>query len=197
MNARVIVIGGSAGGLEALLAILSTLPATHTTPIVVVLHLAPNAPSLLPALLERATSLRVIEIEDKQPLIPRTIHVAPANYHVLLERDATLALSVDRPVNFSRPSIDVSFESAAQAFGPAVIGILLSGANDDGAQGLWQIAEAGGLAVVQDPVTARQPAMPRAAIEVLRTRAHVIPLGNIAAALTGFDHDPRVQEHAG
>jgi two-component system chemotaxis response regulator CheB len=197
MSARVIVIGGSAGALEVLLAILPTLPATRTTPIVIVLHLAPTPPSLVPALLERATALRVIEVEDKQPLLPGTIHVAPANYHVLFERDATLALSVDEAVNFSRPSIDVSFESVARAFGPGAIGILLSGANDDGAVGLWHIAEAGGLAVVQDPATARQPIMPRAAIHLLRTRARVAAPGNIAAILAGSEDGPGVQEQAG
>ena len=197
IDPRVIVIGGSAGALDGLLEILPVLPATLATPIVVVIHLAPNAPTLVPALLERATARQVLEIEDKQPLVPFAVHVAPANYHVLFERDATLALSVDAPVNFSRPSIDVAFESAALAFGGAVAGILLSGANEDGANGLWQIAEAGGLAIVQDPGTARHDVMPRAAIGQLRMRARVLAPGNIAAVLGGLNIGNRVQEHAG
>jgi two-component system chemotaxis response regulator CheB len=159
----VLVIGGSAGALEPLLAVLPGLPSSFAIPIVVVLHVAPNHPSLLPALLGRACARPVYEIEDKQVLLPGAIHVAPSNYHVLLERDRTLALSVDAPVQFSRPSIDVLFESAADAFGRAVAGIVLSGANEDGARGLRRIVEAGGLAGIQDPAAAVHPEMPAAA----------------------------------
>jgi len=159
----VIVIGGSAGALEPLLALLPALPGGLAIPIVVVLHVAPNHPSLLPVLLARACARPVWEIEDKQVLQPGAIHVAPSNYHVLLERDRTLALSVDAPVQFSRPSIDVLFESAADAFGRAVAGIVLSGANEDGARGLRRIVDAGGLGGIQDPATAAHAEMPAAA----------------------------------
>jgi two-component system chemotaxis response regulator CheB len=182
---RVIVIGGSAGALDGLAVIFAALPTTFAVPVVVVVHLAPNPPNLVPSALGRTTSLRVVEIEDKQPLAAASVHVAPANYHVLIERDATLALSIDEPVHFSRPSIDVLFESAAAAFGPAVVGVLLSGANEDGALGLWHIAEAGGVAIVQDPTTARHAIMPSAAVAQLHSRARVLPAGQIADYLAG------------
>ncbi len=193
---RIIVIGGSAGALDGLMTILAALPATFEIPIVVVVHLSPNQPSLVPGVLERATALHVVEIEDKQPLVAATVHVAPANYHVLVERDATLALSVDEPVHFSRPSLDVLFESAARAFGDAVVGIVLSGANEDGALGLWHVADAGGLAMIQD-ATARHSIMPNAAIAHLGTRARVLSPAKLAACLAGFHVEARVQEHAG
>jgi two-component system, chemotaxis family, protein-glutamate methylesterase/glutaminase len=193
---RVILIGGSAGALDALLEILPALPARFAIPVVVVVHLAPNFASLVPTLLERATSLRVVEIEDKQPLMRATIHVAPPNYHVLLERDGTLALSVDDPVHFSRPSIDVMFESAA-AFGRNVTAVLLSGANEDGASGLRRIVEAGGLAFVQDPSTARHAVMPAAGIAELRGRGRVLPARQTEENLTTLVGDNAVTEHAG
>ncbi|HEX4449346.1 MAG TPA: chemotaxis protein CheB [Kofleriaceae bacterium] len=193
---RVIVIGGSAGALDTLLAILPALPARFAIPVVVVVHLAPNSASLVPALLERATSLHVVEIEDKQPLMRATIHVAPPNYHVLLERDGTLALSIDELVHFSRPSIDVVFESAARAFGGDVVAVLLSGANEDGASGLRRIVEAGGLAFVQDPSTAHHAIMPAAGIAELRGRGRILVPGRIAECLTGLVGDYAVAEHA-
>jgi two-component system, chemotaxis family, protein-glutamate methylesterase/glutaminase len=193
---RVILIGGSAGALDALLAILPALPPRFGVPVVVVVHLVPNSASLVPTLLERATSLRVLEIEDKQPLMRATIHVAPPNYHVLLERDGTLALSIDEPVHFSRPSIDVMFESAARAFGSAVVAVLLSGANRDGASGLRRIVEAGGLAFVQDPSTAHHAIMPAAGIAELRGRGRVLPAARIAECLTALVGDHAVAEHA-
>ncbi|MEO7734280.1 MAG: chemotaxis protein CheB [Kofleriaceae bacterium] len=162
-HTEVIVIGGSAGALEALLAILPALPSSLAIPVVVVLHLAPNHPSLLPSLLGRVCGRPVREVEDKQVLEAGAIHVAPPNYHVLLERAHTLALSVDAPVQFSRPSIDVLFESAADAFGRAAAGIVLSGANEDGARGLRCIVDAGGRAAIQSPATAAHAEMPAAA----------------------------------
>jgi two-component system chemotaxis response regulator CheB len=160
---EVIVIGGSAGSLEALLAILPALPSSLAIPIVIVLHVAPNHHSLLPELLGRVCARPVREIEDKVRLEPRMIHIAPPNYHVLLERDGALSLSVDPPVHFSRPAIDVLFDSAADTFGPSAAAILLSGANEDGALGLVRIVDAGGVAAIQDPATASHPEMPAAA----------------------------------
>jgi two-component system, chemotaxis family, protein-glutamate methylesterase/glutaminase len=192
----VILIGGSAGALEGLLAILPALPDAFAIPIVVVLHLAPTQPNLVPELLQRATRRRVAEIDDKQPLRGDTVHVAPANYHVLIERDRTLSLSVDELVHFSRPSIDVLFESAAVALHAGVAGILLSGANEDGATGLERIADAGGLAVIQDPATSRHSTMPSIGVVRLRGRAHVLPVGNIAAFLAGLDSAEARMEHA-
>ncbi|MBZ0231460.1 MAG: chemotaxis protein CheB, partial [Deltaproteobacteria bacterium] len=132
---QLLVVGGSAGALEPLLAIVGALPPALETPIAVLLHLSPRQPSLLPQLLGHVTSRRVREAEDKEPLAPGTIYVAPPDYHLLVERAGTLALSVDPPVNFSRPSIDVLFESAADAFGPGVAALVLSGSNHDGDAG--------------------------------------------------------------
>ena len=176
----VIVFGGSAGALDALLAILPALPQACTTPIVVVLHLPVGQPSLVPVLLARACQRPVVEVEDKQAIRAATIYVAPPNYHVLLERSRTLALSVDPPVQFSRPSIDVLFESAADSCGPAVVGVLLSGANDDGSRGLARIAQAGGRALIQDPATAPHPTMPAAGVRLLGHAAQVASVAGLA-----------------
>lgn len=185
-DTELIVIGGSAGALEALLAVLPALPASLTTPIVVAMHLAPNHQSLLPELLGRACARPVREIEDKVRLEPRMIHVAPANYHVLVERDRCLSLSVDPPVHFSRPSIDVLFESAADTIGRGTAGVLLSGANEDGAYGLRRILDAGGLAAVQDPATAAHPEMPAAAMRLAGGRARVLDVPGLIDFCSGL-----------
>lgn len=161
---RVIVIGGSAGALDALVEILSGIPGELDVPVAVVVHLTPRRPSLMPEVVARFTGRRVCEPEDKQALEPRTIYVAPPNYHMLLERSGHIALSVDEPVHFSRPSIDVLFESAAAAFGPEVAGVVLSGTNEDGADGLHRIHLEGGTAIVQSPDAATYPLMPAAAL---------------------------------
>lgn len=159
-----IVIGGSAGALEALGALLPALPADLAAPVLLVLHLPARRPSLLGEVLAARTRLRVKEAEDKEPLAPGTLYLACPDYHLLVERDRRLALSVDDPVHFSRPSIDVLFESAADAFGPALVGVLLSGANEDGAAGLARIAARGGRALAQTPETAQVPTMPEAGL---------------------------------
>ena len=191
----VIAIGGSAGALDALLALLPALPDALATPIVVVVHVPPAQPSLLAELLARACRRPVLEIEDKLAMQQRTIYVAPPNYHVLCERDRSLALSVDAPVQFSRPSIDVLFESAVDAFRGAVVGVVLSGANDDGARGLARIARAGGTALVQDPTTAAYPEMPAAAARMAGA-ARVAPVAGLASVLAGFatPSPPRYQD---
>jgi two-component system chemotaxis response regulator CheB len=184
----VIVVGGSAGALDALLSIVPALPATFRLPIVVVLHMSGDHPNLIPAILERASQLPVVEIEDKQPLVAGTIFVAPPSYHVLFERDHTLALSADDAVNFSRPSIDVAFESAADAYGAGVVAIMLSGANDDGARGLQRIRAAGGGVWIQDPATAELRTMPEAAIAV-NEGVVVQPPAELARALIALDRE--------
>jgi len=182
-GAGIIVIGGSAGALEALLEILPALPAELTIPIVIVIHLLPEHPSLIPRLLSRACQRPTCEAEDKLAIQPSTIYVSPPNYHVLLERDGTLALSVDPPVHFSRPSIDVLFESAADSYGPAVAGLILSGSNEDGARGLLAIHRAGGVAIVQDPQSAPHPVMPAAALHWVGPEARVFAVGQLAGFL--------------
>lgn len=179
---EVLAIGGSAGALDVLLDALRALPAELEVPVVVVLHLAPALPSLLPALLARAASRPVAEILDKAPLLRGAIHVAPPNYHALVERGGTLALSVDPPVRHCRPAIDVLFESCADAFGPAAAAVILSGANDDGAAGLLRIHRGGGIAIVESPATARYPAMPAAALAAV-PGAREVPTAELGAFL--------------
>ena len=178
-----IAIGGSAGALDALLAIVPALPEQVSCPIVIVLHLSPAQPSLVPEILSRVSARTVHEAEDKAPLRDQTIYVAAPNYHLLIERNRSLSLSIDAPVHHSRPAIDVLFESAADAYGPAVAGLVLSGANQDGAEGLCQIRQAGGVAIVQAPATASSPMMPEAAMRRVGPSAHVVRLGDLGAFL--------------
>lgn len=178
-----IVIGGSAGALDALLKIFPALSEQVSCPIVIVLHLPPARPSLVPEILARVCARAVHEAEDKAPLRDRTIYVAAPNYHLLVERNRSLSLSSDGPVHHSRPAIDVLFESAADAYGPAVAGLVLSGANEDGAEGLRQIQQAGGVAIVQAPATASYPMMPEAALRRVGPSAHEVPLGDLRAFL--------------
>lgn len=161
---RALLIGGSAGSLEMVLRIIGAVPVTTRAAIIVVVHRKPSADSVLPGLLAAKTALPVKEVEDKDHLLPGVVYIAPAGYHLLLEDAASFSLDTSEKVHYSRPSIDVTFESAAAVFGPAAIGILLSGANADGAFGLKQIKEAGGIALVQDPATADVDYMPRQAI---------------------------------
>lgn len=152
-------------------------------PIVIVLHLPPAQPNLVPEILSRVCARAVHEAEDKMPLRNQTIYVGAPNYHLLIEKNRSLSLSIDEPVHHSRPAIDVLFESAADAYGPAVAGLLLSGANQDGAEGLCQIRQAGGVAIVQDPATASSPMMPETAIRRVGPSAHVVRLVDLGAFL--------------
>ena len=178
-----IVIGGSAGGLDALLSIVPALPDQVSCPIVIVLHLPPAQPNLVPEILSRVCARAVHEAEDKMPLRNQTIYVAAPNYHLLIEKNRSLSLSIDEPVHHSRPAIDVLFESAADAYGPAVAGLVLSGANQDGAEGLCQIRQAGGVAIVQAPATASSPMMPETAMRRVGPSAHVVRLVDLGAFL--------------
>jgi two-component system, chemotaxis family, protein-glutamate methylesterase/glutaminase len=186
-----IVIGGSAGALEALAVILPALPSSCDVPIVVVVHLPPAAPSLLPAVLQPWTALLVKEVDDKEPVVGRTIYVAPSNYHLLVERDRTFALSVDDLVHYSRPAIDVLFESASEVYGPRLAGVVLTGANADGAAGLAAIKKRGGLTIAQAPGSAAVPTMPQAAIDTGAVD-HVLPPAEIAALLLALTRAGRI-----
>jgi two-component system chemotaxis response regulator CheB len=177
----VIGIGTSWGGLAALTKLLGALPADFRIPIVVVQHRSKDSERLLVQLLQDATDLAVCEIEDKDPLTCATVHVAPANYHVLIEKGYA-SLTIEEPVRFSRPSIDVMFTSIGDTYRSEAIGIVLTGANEDGAQGLAHIVARGGRGLVQDPKTAEIPIMPQAAIRTVPT-AEVLPLGDIAQRL--------------
>jgi two-component system, chemotaxis family, protein-glutamate methylesterase/glutaminase len=175
---ELVVIGGSAGAIDALTTILPALPREFPLPIALVIHLAPTGRSHLPELLGTRCELTVKEAEDKEPLAPATLYVAPPNYHLLVEATRHVSLSVDAPVHYSRPAIDVLFESAADAGGPAVAGVLLTGASEDGAWGLLRIAQAGGTTVVQSPDTAAAPTMPQAALRRCHP-THVLPVAEI------------------
>lgn len=177
-----VAIGASAGGLDALGVLLQALPAPFAPAIFAVLHLPPDKPSLLPELLQARCRLPVREALDKERVQGGCVYLAPPDYHLLVEKEKTLALSRDEPVYFSRPSIDVLFESAAEAYGPALLGIVLTGANSDGAEGLRAIRAAGGRAWVQSPADALSQEMPAAAIE--RAGADLVaPLHDMAERL--------------
>jgi two-component system chemotaxis response regulator CheB len=163
-SCEALVIGASAGAVEALSLLLPVIPSSARVPVVIVVHLPANRASLLPEVFAPRCLARVREPEDKEPARAGTIWFAPPNYHLLLERDRTFSLSVDEPVKFSRPSIDVLFESAADAFGNKLCAIVLTGANDDAARGARAVRAAGGVVIVQDPNTAEAKEMPRAAI---------------------------------
>lgn len=159
-----IVIGASAGGVEALTQVLPALPADFRPAVLIVVHVRSDPPSLLPGLFSARCKLPVVEPDDKNDIAGGTIYIAPPGYHMLVEPDRSISLSVDPPVRFSRPSVDVLFESAALCFADTLLGVVLSGANDDGARGLVAIQRSGGRCWVQDPHTAVSDAMPRGAI---------------------------------
>lgn len=186
-----IVIGGSAGALDALSVILPELPADFHLPVVVALHLLPGRPSGLAAVLGYRCALRVKEAEDKEPILPGTLYLVSPNYHLLVERQGCFSLSADELVNFSRPSIDVLFESAADAYGSGLAAVLLSGANDDGARGLARIRAAGGVAIVQTPETAVASTMPSAAL-LCGAAGEVLPLEAIGPRLVVLANAHRV-----
>jgi two-component system, chemotaxis family, protein-glutamate methylesterase/glutaminase len=177
-----IVIGASAGALEALSRILPFLPASYGLPVIIVVHVPPDKESILAELFRAKCAIEVREAEDKEPIRGGTIYFAPPNYHLLVETDKSLALSNDEPVFYSRPSLDVLFESAADAYGSSLIAIVLTGANQDGAKGLKAVAEAGGAAIVQNPDGAYASAMPKAAIAEC-PGARVLSLKEIAVYL--------------
>ena len=164
MKYRAIVVGASAGGIEAFVHIFSKLPALFSLPIIFVQHLHKDQDSTLARFYNDRTLLKVEEAEEKEQIQAGHIYIAPPDYHLLIERDETFSLSVDEKVNYSRPSIDVLFDSAADVYGAELVGVLLTGANHDGARGLQRIKEHGGLTLVEDPATAKFPQMPRSAL---------------------------------
>jgi two-component system chemotaxis response regulator CheB len=176
-----VAIGTSWGGLAALGAILSALPADFSAPIVVVQHRGKDSNQLLAELLQAKSDLRIREADDKDTLDPGSVYVAPADYHLLVD-SGVISLSTEEPVRYSRPSIDVMFDSVAESCGTAAIGVVLTGANEDGARGLARIVALGGRAIVQDPETAEVPIMPAAA-KKMTPHAEVLPLEKIAPRL--------------
>lgn len=187
MRYEAIVIGASAGGLQALKTVLTALPASFPFPIAIVQHIADRSESVMAELLDRASRIAVNEAEDKELLRPGTAYLAPPGYHLLIEPDRSFSLSVDERVNYACPSIDVLFESAAEVFGKALIGVILTGANADGAHGLKTIKAHGGLAIVQNPENAESPVMPRAALAATEVdyRVNLEQLAPLLLRLTG------------
>ena len=161
---EIVVIGASAGALDALSRVLPLLPASYRLPILITVHLPAGKSNLMIELLQAKCALPVREAEDKQPIEPGVIAFAPPDYHLLVESNGRLSLSVDEPVHFSRPAIDPLFESAADVYGEGTIGVILTGASEDGAAGLRAIEVARGLPLVQEPDTAEAETMPRAAL---------------------------------
>jgi two-component system chemotaxis response regulator CheB len=164
-NYRAIVIGTSAGGFSALSAILQDLPSDFPIPVVIVQHRAKDQSYLLEDLLQAKCQIKIKQADEKEEIQPGQVYLAPPDYHLLVERDATLSLSSDLHVRYSRPSIDVLFESAAIAFGDRLIAIILTGASNDGASGIKKVKEFGGLTIVQDPEEAAFSHMPKAAVD--------------------------------
>ena len=163
-DCRVVTIGGSAGSIDVLLEVLPDLRSPLSFALIIVLHRKNTVDSALATLLATKTNLPFQEVEDKDALVPGVIYLAPADYHLLIEQDGTFSLDDSEKVNYSRPSIDVAFESIADVYGSALAGILLSGANSDGTAGLRVIKEKGGITVVQNPKTAQAGFMPKQAL---------------------------------
>jgi len=179
---EIIVVGASAGGVEALTTVLTGLPKTFNTPIVVAQHMDPSAEMFFTDQLNKKLTMTVKCPDDKDPIVNKMVYIAPAAYHLLIEEDHTFSLSTDPRVKYSRPSIDVLFESAAEVYEEKLIGVILTGANSDGSLGLKKIKEYGGLTIVQDPNTAKVGKMPRSAMEESHVD-YVLALQQIAKTL--------------
>ncbi|MBK5373180.1 chemotaxis protein CheB [Pseudomonas sp. TH08] len=181
-----IVVGASAGGVEALLTLLAPLRAGFVLPIIVVLHLPEERRSQLAEVFSRRLDMPVHEAVDKQDIVGGTVYFATPGYHLSVEHDRSLSLSLEDRVHYSRPSIDYLFESAADAYGPALAAVLLTGANHDGARGLAEVKRRGGLTIVQDPQEAQVATMPQAALNIQQPD-HVLPIHGIGRLLVELE----------
>jgi two-component system chemotaxis response regulator CheB len=189
---RILAIGTSLGGLNALTALLRALPGTLPVPVVVAQHRAPDGDGRgLGALLQEHTAMPVQDAEDKMELAAGAVYLAPSDYHLLIEAPGLLALSTDAPVRAARPSIDVLFETAAEAYGAGTLGVLLTGASADGADGAAAIKARGGRVIVQDPASAESATMPAAAIAATAVD-YVLPLGDIGHYVMSLVEGTRV-----
>lgn len=192
-NLHAVVIGASAGGVEAVGMLLPALPVECRAAVLLAMHMPRERPSLLGSLFSARCRLPVQQAEDKLPVEAGKVYIAPPDYHLLVDcsegSPPALALSVDEPVLYSRPSIDVLFESAAECWGERLMGVILTGANSDGARGLGAVARAGGVTVVQDPAEAVAEAMPAAAVRTGLAQ-HVLPLTGIRELFAGLGSRP-------
>lgn len=179
---EVVVIGASAGGIRAVTAVLSVLPEDFALPIIVVQHVHPHSGGYISHILGAKCALIVKQADEKEPVLGGTVYIAPPNYHLMLETDRSFSLSVAAPVNYSRPAIDVLFESTIDAYYDKIVCIVLTGANNDGSQGAAKIHRAGGYVIVQDPLTAEADSMPRATLAATIVDK-VLPLEQIGVYL--------------
>lgn len=183
---QAIVIGASAGGLAAFKQIIPALPASFSIPIIVVQHISADSDNYVVTFLNDLSKIMVKEADEKESIKGGTVYFSVPNYHLLIERDKTFTLTTDKKVNYSRPSIDVLFETAADAYGAQLIGIILTGANHDGTAGLMAIKKTGGLTIAQDPDEAEAAVMPKSAIKTVKPD-YILSLNNILNLLVEID----------
>ncbi|MCC7431312.1 chemotaxis protein CheB [bacterium] len=185
-NYEAVVIGVSAGGLEALYKIIPFLPEEFSLAILIVQHLKADSDDYLPVTLNLKSKIKVKQADEKEKILSGTVYISPPNYHLLVEQDKTLSLSIDAKVNFSRPSVDVLFETAAEVYKEKLIGVILTGASKDGSKGLKAVKNFGGLTIVQNPKTAEVDTMPSSAILVAEKIDYILTLEEIRNFLAGF-----------
>ena len=182
MRYEAIVIGVSSGGMKAMKIMFSLLPENFSTPIIIVQHINAHSDNQWIKLLNDKSNLPIKEADEKEQIEKGNVYIAPPNYHLLIEKDKTFSLTIDERVNYARPSIDVLFESAAEAYKNKLIGVILTGSNNDGTKGMKRIQECGGLTIVQDPATAESNYMPASVIAAMQVD-YVLPLNGIIALL--------------
>jgi len=186
MNYEAIVIGVSSGGMNAMKVMFSILPKDFNIPIIIVQHLSPRSENQWIKLLNNKSNLFIKEADEKEIIEPGNIYIAPANYHLLIETNKTFSLTIDERVNFARPSIDVLFESAAEAYKNKLIGVILTGSSNDGTKGIKRIQECGGLTIVQNPETSESAYMPTSAIAAIHPD-YILSLEEIINLLINID----------
>ena len=182
---KLLLIGGSAGSLQVILSVLGAMGKGYSMPVLVILHRNHVFESSLEELLSSRTQLVIKEVEEKEPVVPGIVYLCPADYHVLVEQDHTFSLDYSERVNFSRPSIDVSFRSAADVYGAGLSALVLSGGNADGAEGMRYVQEKGGFTIVQDPKTAEVPYMPQQVL-LRMTVDLVVPTDELPGLVRGL-----------
>lgn len=187
MKYSAIVMGTSSGGMNALKAILPALPVNFSLPVIIVQHIGNSSENYWIEHLNNSCNLRVKEADEKEKIESGNIYIAPPNYHLMVEEDETLSLSIDKQVNYARPSIDVLFESAADVYQQKLIGIILTGSNSDGALGMKKIKTLGGLTIAENPETAHSPYMPSAAIAITEID-YILSLNEIPELLQKLAH---------
>lgn len=187
MHYEAIVIGVSSGGMNVLKIISAALPIDFKIPIIIVQHVGAHSDSKWIQLLNEKSNLLIKEADEKEKIEKGTMYIAAPNYHLLIEKDKTFSLTIDERVNFARPSIDVLFESAAEAYREKLIGIVLTGSNNDGTKGIIRIKECGGLTIIQDPKTAESPYMPKSAIDAIEAD-YILSLEDIVELLIKIDN---------